>query len=613
LLFTYSMIDCLTGGTSFGNYTTSLLMLGDVVKSSVNNRCYTIQSPQIFNPLAQTLAVGTFPDCPTCIGYTQFTGLLFDGSSAVGACSGITTPDAWGTNPVWYDNTILYTDPYTLNPYPPGYLNSGGIVLQIGTGGTIVSISSCNLPCKEYSFLAASPGITTFNWLNCNTTSSTIMLNEGDVYYTCALEGSVFYDNAGSAFTIGLCPSPTPTPTNTSTPTNTPSITPTNTPSITPTNTTTPTLTPTNTQTPSITPTNTQTPTNSPVPSCNYYEAINDSLSGTLYYGYTNCNGVVITFVELPPNSSQFVCGRVAPYYMSGVNSLSVNNLGICPTPTPTPTNTQTPSITPSNTPSNTPSSTPTPSFSFDTDALAFFSRVDIAGGTLSNTEKNAVNTLVLSMKSNGIWNSMLAIYPMVGASAAACAQNLKSSSFTGTFSAGWTFSSTGALPNGTSAYMDTSFIPSANWGVSSQHISYYSRTSAAGNYDMGSYDPTSTRETGLLCRFTDNRMYFVLSTSFSSSSMPPNGAAYYVATRTSNIQALYYRNNTPLVSNTQTATANNSTSITLAASNRPTGAVDFGNKECAFSSIGTGLDGTQVGNLTTAVQAFNTTLSRQV
>ena len=50
----------------------------------------------------------------------------------------------------------------------------------------------------------------------------------------------------------------------------------------------------------------------------------------------------------------------------------------------------------------------------------------------------------------------MKAIYPMVGASAAACAQNLKSSSFTGTFTSGWTFASSGVTPNGTSAYFNT-------------------------------------------------------------------------------------------------------------------------------------------------------------
>ncbi len=59
-----------------------------------------------------------------------------------------------------------------------------------------------------------------------------------------------------------------------------------------------------------------------------------------------------------------------------------------------------------------------------DPDASAFFSRVTAAGGTLTTTEQNAVNTLVLDMKTAGIWTPMKAIYPMVGASAAACAQN---------------------------------------------------------------------------------------------------------------------------------------------------------------------------------------------
>ena len=76
----------------------------------------------------------------------------------------------------------------------------------------------------------------------------------------------------------------------------------------------------------------------------------------------------------------------------------------------------------------------------FDADAQAFFDRITTSGGTLTTTEQNATNQLVLDMKSAGIWSAMKAIYPMVGASAAACAQNLKSASFTGTFSSGWTF-----------------------------------------------------------------------------------------------------------------------------------------------------------------------------
>ena len=85
---------------------------------------------------------------------------------------------------------------------------------------------------------------------------------------------------------------------------------------------------------------------------------------------------------------------------------------------------------------------------SFDADAGAFFGRVTTAGGSLSLTEKQAVNQLVLDLKANSLWTPMKAIYPMVGASAAACAQNLKSSCFTGTFSSGWTFASGGITGN---------------------------------------------------------------------------------------------------------------------------------------------------------------------
>ena len=126
----------------------------------------------------------------------------------------------------------------------------------------------------------------------------------------------------------------------------------------------------------------------------------------------------------------------------------------------------------------------------FDPDAQSFFDRVTAAGGSLTTTEKNAVNQLVLDMKSAGIWTAMKAIYPMVGASAAACAQNLKSSSFTGTFSSGWTFASTGATPNGTSAYMDTGLNANSDLTYTDFHHSYYSRTNnSTTGYEIGIYN----------------------------------------------------------------------------------------------------------------------------
>ena len=83
----------------------------------------------------------------------------------------------------------------------------------------------------------------------------------------------------------------------------------------------------------------------------------------------------------------------------------------------------------------------------FDPDALDFFARVGASGGILSSTEEQAVNQLVKDLKSYNLWSSMLAIYPIVGGGtgttaqrSAACSKNLKSASFNGTYTAGWTY-----------------------------------------------------------------------------------------------------------------------------------------------------------------------------
>ena len=69
----------------------------------------------------------------------------------------------------------------------------------------------------------------------------------------------------------------------------------------------------------------------------------------------------------------------------------------------------------------------------------------------------------------------------MVGASAAACAQNLKSSSFTGTFNGGVTFSSAGATMNGTSGYLETQLTPNIVFGDEKVSFSTYISDNSSG------------------------------------------------------------------------------------------------------------------------------------
>lgn len=252
----------------------------------------------------------------------------------------------------------------------------------------------------------------------------------------------------------------------------------------------------------------------------------------------------------------------------------------------------------------------------FDPDAQAFFDRVTTAGGTLTTTEQNATNQLVLDMKSAGIWSSMKAVYPMVGASAAACAQNLKSSSFTGTFTSGWTFASTGVTPNGTSAYMDTGLNMLSNLSQNNSHIMAYSRTDiTAVTVMIGAMGAGFNGGCYIYPRLSTVRAYFSIfnNTGGDSTATIANSLGFLLASRLSSTQEIYYKDSSKITTNINNTTTPVSRNIYIGANNNNGTAASFSNRETAFSSIGDGLTDTQASNFYTAVQAFQTTLSRQV
>jgi hypothetical protein len=250
---------------------------------------------------------------------------------------------------------------------------------------------------------------------------------------------------------------------------------------------------------------------------------------------------------------------------------------------------------------------------SFDADAAAFFARVTAAGGTLSLTEKTATNQLVLDLKANSLWTPMKAIYPMVGASAASCAQNLKSSSFTGSFSSGWTFASTGVTPNGTSAYFETNLAPNGNLSTSSTHLSAYSRTSIPntndcliGCYRLAPNDGIRIMKFGSVY-YCENYVTFV------SNDFPySNHTGLFISTRIASTGYKVFNNATNIFTKTQVPSTLPTETIWVGVNHEGSGQ-QWSNRQNAFASIGDGLDDTQSSNLYTAVQTFQTTLSRQV
>jgi len=248
-----------------------------------------------------------------------------------------------------------------------------------------------------------------------------------------------------------------------------------------------------------------------------------------------------------------------------------------------------------------------------DSDWAAYYQRVISAGGSLTTTEQAATLQLVKDLKSYSLWSKMQVLYPMVGASAAACRQNLRSSSFTGTFTAtGWTYASTGVTPNGTSAFLNTNYIPSTQGSLNDAHFSIYLRSNvSASTVDFGAYD--GTNETAIYPRHANGSIY----TAVNSTTFPPlttnnNSSAYFIASRiSSTIENTFI--NTTKYTRTINSIGRPTINLYVGANNNIGTGSNYSNRQNAFVSIGSSLSDTDAANLYTAVQAFQTTLSRQV
>jgi hypothetical protein len=251
----------------------------------------------------------------------------------------------------------------------------------------------------------------------------------------------------------------------------------------------------------------------------------------------------------------------------------------------------------------------------FDADAQAFFNRVTTAGGTLTGTEQTAVNQLVISMKANGTWTLMKAIYPMVGASAAACAQNLKSSSFTGTFNGGWTYASTGVTSNGTNAYFDTLFNNQANWtSTSNGSMGLISATNQSATVcDMGSAPNILSGANSSIIYANYNGTYYggVNCTVVTPGAANASSIGFFVTSRlTTSAYSIYKRGSSTInLTTTDAVGTNPNSTIWLGAGNGF--APLYSSKRYNFCFIGDGLTEAQVDSYWTVLQTFNTSLSR--
>ena len=249
-----------------------------------------------------------------------------------------------------------------------------------------------------------------------------------------------------------------------------------------------------------------------------------------------------------------------------------------------------------------------------DADAQAF---IDAAGIT-DATQKSAVNQLVLDLKGYSIWTKMKAIYPILGGSASSHKWNLKDprdldAAFRLTFATGWTHSSTGMTPNGTTAYANTFITPSTYYSTNI-HLSYYSRTLTVGTACEIGADTISGATNYATLRIGVNSVFGQTTNGLVNYLSVTDARGHFLAQKVSNSSRRLFKNGS--LNNSTTTTDLNTlplSNLLIAAINDNGTPSFYSLKECAFASIGDGLTDTETANFYTSVQTYQTTLGRQV
>jgi hypothetical protein len=254
----------------------------------------------------------------------------------------------------------------------------------------------------------------------------------------------------------------------------------------------------------------------------------------------------------------------------------------------------------------------------FEDETIAFLNATGISDATTAN----AINNLILSLKSFGLWTKMLSIYPFVGGTAATHKFNLKNpldtnAAFRLSFVGGWTHSSNGALPNGINAYAASFFVPSLNQSVNSNGMGIYVTqytTALADPVQIGSF--LSVTQASIIA-LTPTLGASRLNGSTISSAIVGNAGSFDSQKTSATVTTIYKNGSSFATGNSGGTLPSNSAgnylgNMNFDAFNTPYSA-GYNNSQFRFAYFSDGLNSTEISDLRTSVQTFQTSLGRQI
>ncbi len=263
---------------------------------------------------------------------------------------------------------------------------------------------------------------------------------------------------------------------------------------------------------------------------------------------------------------------------------------------------------------------------SFDADAQAFFTQIeDVEGISLTTTEKNAVNDLVVGLKADSLWTKMDALYPFVGSAADACKYNLKDPQDTNNaYRITWygtnTFNADGVTCGTTNSDFGQTYNDVDDYGpTNGAHLAVWcNNVNNLRGYDLGAFRGIGgdRDDWALIISYGNSTQYACFNAlNYSTDSHTP-AENFYMSNNLSNTTEVW-RGNTLEASISQTIDTGltwGNNWIALGGSYRgnvTTVNDGLSGRGYALASVGVGLTSTEAGNYYSRVNTFVTALSR--
>lgn len=236
-----------------------------------------------------------------------------------------------------------------------------------------------------------------------------------------------------------------------------------------------------------------------------------------------------------------------------------------------------------------------------------------LATGESDLTILGALNTL----ETNGIANGWLvkrkALYPIVGGNSTKHSFNfINTALYQLSFSSGWTHTSGGMQGNGISSYANTGIVPSSVLDLNNTSVSSYSRSDLSENSALIGVSSGATDEISIFPSYGGTTMYYAINGS-EPSVANTDSSGFFLANRMASNLLNVWRNSTKLAETSSASVALSTHSLYIGAYNN-IGATQYCSSHIiAFTSVGEGLSDAEEALMYADIQAFQTTLSRQV